>query len=82
MECVHGTRPVPAPTLLEFLKRGKLYLKEVVKKELLTPIGAAILAHFVMPVEVFPQSRVVLIVYEGRRFQFRVLLSQRVLSDT
>ena len=47
IECAHGTLPVPAPATLELLKRGKLYFRGgSEKKELLTPTGAAILAHF------------------------------------
>ena len=64
MECAHGTLPVPAPATLELLRRGKLYFRGgSEKKELLTPTGAAILAHFAMPVEAFPQGRVILIGY-------------------
>ena len=64
MECAHGTLPVPAPATLELLRRGKLYFRGgSEKKELLTPTGAAILAHFAMPVEAFPQGRVNLIGY-------------------
>ena len=47
IECAHGTLPVPAPATLELLRRGKLYFRGgSEKKELLTPTGAAILAHF------------------------------------
>ena len=64
MECAHGTLPVPAPATLELLRRGKLYFRGgSEKKELLTPTGAAILAHFAMPVEAFPQGKVILIGY-------------------
>jgi len=60
IECVHGALPVPAPATLELLKRGKLYFRGgAEKKELLTPTGAAILAHFARPVETFPQGRVI-----------------------
>ncbi len=63
-ECAHGTLPVPAPATLELLRRGKLYFRGgSEKKELLTPTGAAILSHFAMPVEAFPQGRVILIGY-------------------
>ncbi len=64
MECAHGTLPVPAPATLELLRRGKLYFRgSSEKNELLTPTGAAILAHFAMPIEAFPQGRVILIGY-------------------
>ncbi len=69
MECAHGTLPVPAPATLELLRRGKLYFRGgSEKKELLTPTGAAILAHFAMPVEAFPQGRVNLIGYGAGDF--------------
>jgi len=62
--CAHGTLPVPAPATLELLKRGKLYFRGgSERKELLTPTGAAILAHFAKPVEAFPQGRVISIGY-------------------
>lgn len=64
IECAHGTMPVPAPATLELLKRGKLYFRGgSEKKELLTPTGAAILAHFARPVETFPQGRAISIGY-------------------
>jgi uncharacterized protein (TIGR00299 family) protein len=64
IECVHGTLPVPAPATLELLKRGKLYFRGgSEKQELLTPTGAAILAHFARPVEAFPQGRAISIGY-------------------
>ncbi len=64
IECAHGTLPVPAPATLELLRRGKLYFRGGgEKKELLTPTGAAILAHFARPVEAFPQGRVISIGY-------------------
>jgi uncharacterized protein (TIGR00299 family) protein len=64
MECAHGTLPVPAPATFELLRRGKLYFRGGSEKnELLTPTGAAILAHFAMPIEAFPQGRVILIGY-------------------
>ncbi|MCQ1536252.1 nickel pincer cofactor biosynthesis protein LarC [Methanosarcina sp. KYL-1] len=64
IEAAHGTLPVPAPATLEILRRGKLYFKgSNVKKELLTPTGAAVLAHFARPVEAFPQGRVTSVGY-------------------
>jgi len=60
IECAHGTLPVPSPATLELLKRGKLYFRGgAEKKELLTPTGVAILAHFARSVETFPQGRVI-----------------------
>jgi uncharacterized protein (TIGR00299 family) protein len=62
--CAHGVMPVPAPATLELLRRGKFYFRGgAEQKELLTPTGAAILAHFARPVEAFPQGRVISIGY-------------------
>ena len=64
IECAHGVLPVPAPATLELLKRGKFYFRGgTEQKELLTPTGAAILAHFAKPLETFPQGRVISIGY-------------------
>jgi uncharacterized protein (TIGR00299 family) protein len=64
VQCAHGTLPVPAPATLELLKKGKLYFRGgSEKKELLTPTGAAILAHFARSVESFPQGRTISIGY-------------------
>lgn len=58
VECAHGTVPVPAPATLEILRAGGLrFGGSNVKKELLTPTGAAVLTHFATPVESFPQGR-------------------------
>ncbi|AKB53280.1 MULTISPECIES: nickel pincer cofactor biosynthesis protein LarC [Methanosarcina] len=64
IECAHGVLPVPAPATLEILRKGKFYFRGGIdQKELLTPTGAAILAHFARPLEAFPQGRVVSIGY-------------------
>lgn len=64
IECAHGTLPVPAPATLEILRRGKLYFRGGnVNKELLTPTGAAILAHFARPVDSFPQGKAIAVGY-------------------
>lgn len=64
VQCAHGILPVPAPATLELLKKGKLYFRGgSEKKELLTPTGAAILAHFARSVESFPQGRTISIGY-------------------
>ena len=60
----HGILPVPAPATLEILRKGKFYFRgETEQKELLTPTGAAILAHFARSIEAFPQGRVISIGY-------------------
>ncbi len=47
VEFSHGKFPVPAPATLEILNDSELkWRKGPVEKELLTPTGAAILAHF------------------------------------
>lgn len=64
IECAHGVLPVPAPATLELLRRGKFYFRGgTEQKELLTPTGAAILAHFARPLEAFPQGRIISIGY-------------------
>ncbi|MCC4766935.1 nickel pincer cofactor biosynthesis protein LarC [Methanosarcina sp. DH1] len=64
IECAHGVLPVPAPATLELLKKGKFYFRGgAEQKELLTPTGAAILAHFARPLKAFPQGRVISIGY-------------------
>lgn len=64
VECAHGTVPVPAPATLEILRAGGLHFRgSNVKKELLTPTGAALLTNFATPVESFPQGRVEAIGY-------------------
>lgn len=47
IKCAHGVLPVPAPATLEILKKSGLPYRMEGERELLTPTGAAILAHFV-----------------------------------
>lgn len=64
IKCAHGILPVPAPATLELLRKGKFYFRGgIEQKELLTPTGAAVLAHFARPLEAFPQGRVISIGY-------------------
>jgi len=53
----HGTLPVPAPATLEILRAGRMLFKGgTVRRELLTPTGAALLSYFSTIVDSFPQS--------------------------
>ncbi len=64
IKCAHGILPVPAPATLELLRKGKFYFRGgIEQKELLTPTGAAVFAHFARPLEAFPQGRVISIGY-------------------
>jgi uncharacterized protein (TIGR00299 family) protein len=55
----HGTYPIPAPAVVEIAERADWSLRGgPVDRELLTPTGAAILAHFADGVERVPDLRV------------------------
>jgi uncharacterized protein (TIGR00299 family) protein len=55
----HGTYPVPAPAVIEIAERADWSLRGgPVDRELLTPTGAAILAHVAEGVETLPDLRV------------------------
>jgi uncharacterized protein (TIGR00299 family) protein len=59
VEMSHGTYPVPAPAVVEVAERADWPLKGgPVERELLTPTGAAILAHLAEGVESLPSIRV------------------------
>ncbi|MDL2261793.1 nickel pincer cofactor biosynthesis protein LarC [Methanimicrococcus sp. OttesenSCG-928-J09] len=49
--CCHGKLPVPAPATLEILKSCSLPFYSDGNRELLTPTGAALLAHFAAPAQ-------------------------------
>jgi pyridinium-3,5-bisthiocarboxylic acid mononucleotide nickel chelatase len=55
--CAHGTFPVPAPATVELLKRVPVYSGEI-KKELVTPTGAAIVATLASRFGGFPQMNI------------------------
>ena len=57
VECAHGTFPVPAPATVEILKGVPVYSGEI-KKELVTPTGAAIVATLAKRFESFPNMRI------------------------
>jgi len=59
VEMSHGTYPVPPPAVVEIAERADWSLRGgPVEAELLTPTGAAILAHYAEGVESLPALRV------------------------
>jgi uncharacterized protein (TIGR00299 family) protein len=59
VEMSHGTYPVPTPAVVEIAERADWSLRGgPVEAELLTPTGAAVLAHFAEGVESLPSLRV------------------------
>lgn len=81
VEMAHGKFPVPAPATLEILKSsGLVWHGGPVKAELLTPTGAAILAHFAEPVKSFPQIAVKRIGYGAGRKDFEIPNVLRVME--
>ena len=59
IEMSHGTYPVPTPAVVEIAERADWSLRGgPVEAELLTPTGAAVLAHFAEGVESLPSLRV------------------------
>ncbi|MEF8827030.1 MAG: nickel pincer cofactor biosynthesis protein LarC [Halapricum sp.] len=59
VEMSHGTYPVPVPAVVEIAERADWSLRGgPVEKELLTPTGAAILAHFATGIEALPSIRI------------------------
>lgn len=57
VQSAHGVFPAPAPATLEILKRSGFPFYGDGKRELLTPTGAAILAHFAAPVHTLPLGK-------------------------
>jgi len=59
VEMSHGTYPVPAPAVVELAERADWSIRGgPVDAELLTPTGAALLAHFAEGVDALPDLRV------------------------
>lgn len=57
VRCAHGTLPVPAPATLELLRDAPIYSNEI-RKELVTPTGAAMVRALVTSFGSFPTMRV------------------------
>lgn len=57
IHAAHGMFPVPAPATLEILRKSGLPFYGDGNRELLTPTGAALLAHFATPVPQLPLGR-------------------------
>lgn len=57
VKAAHGLMAVPAPATLEILKESGLPFYGRGDRELLTPTGAALLAHFARPVDNIPLGR-------------------------
>jgi uncharacterized protein (TIGR00299 family) protein len=70
VECAHGTLPIPAPATLELLKNAPVYSGEI-KKELVTPTGAAIVNVLASRFASFPRMKTEKIAYGAgtRNFQ-------------
>ena len=57
VKCAHGLYPLPAPGTMELLKGFELF-KSPIKKELVTPTGAAILTTLGQPSKEIPQFNI------------------------
>jgi uncharacterized protein (TIGR00299 family) protein len=57
VKCAHGTIPVPAPATVELLSDAPVYSSGV-KKELVTPTGAAIVKTLVSRFAAFPEMKI------------------------
>ena len=80
----HGTYPVPAPAVVEIAERADWMLRGgPVDAELLTPTGAAVLAHFADGVDSLPGIRVTGSGYGAgdRKFEGRANVLRAVLGD-
>ncbi|MFB6073545.1 MAG: nickel pincer cofactor biosynthesis protein LarC, partial [Haloarculaceae archaeon] len=80
----HGTYPVPAPAVVEIAERADWELRGgPVDAELLTPTGAALLAHFAEGVDRLPASNVAATGYGagGHTFPERPNVLRAVLGD-
>ena len=81
IEFSHGKFPVPSPAALEILKEYSLPWKYgPVEGELLTPTGAALLAHFVNETGMPPQMRTEKIGYGAGSMDSNVANVLRIIS--
>lgn len=81
VEMEHGRFPVPAPATLEILKSSNLiWHSGPVEHELLTPTGAAILAHFAEQAKSLPQMVINKIGYGAGSKDFEVPNVLRVME--
>lgn len=58
VKCAHGKLPVPAPATTEILSKCELEISSNGDRELLTPTGAALLAHFATPIQNIPTGKI------------------------
>lgn len=71
VEMSHGTYPVPTPAVVEIAERADWQLVGgPVEAELLTPTGAAILAHFAEGVDAIPSLKVTRSGYGAGGYEF------------
>ena len=63
VRCSHGILPVPAPATAFIMKGVPIYSDQLIKSELCTPTGAAILKHFASEFCVMPEMTVSAIGY-------------------
>jgi uncharacterized protein (DUF111 family) len=81
----HGTYPVPAPAVVEIAERADWTLRGgPVEAELLTPTGAAVLAHFAEGVDSLPGIRVTASGYGAgdREFEGRANVLRAVVGES
>lgn len=88
VKCAHGIVPVPAPATAELIK-GLPVKDGPVETELLTPTGAAILAHFVDKFKPLPASSIITNGYgsgtkdfEGVSNILRLRIGEAISTDT
>lgn len=81
VEMKHGKFPVPAPATLEILKSSSLiWHGGPIEHELLTPTGAAILAHFSEQTKSFPRMTISKIGYGAGSNEFEIPNVLRVME--